>query len=333
MLLDCNSIMTKAKNTFNASSYGGVGWSPRTKSHNEDIGRIWLDCGIGNEWATLKSVVLHRPGEELAASADSPGSVLMLDSVDVARAQDEHDQLARNYEDNGVEVHYLDPEQATPNLMFCADLVAMTPHGAVLARPASTIRAGEERSMAQYLAGIGVPILRTLTGSAIFEGADLAWVDPEQAILGVGLRTNREAAAQIETLLAELGTDLLTVDLPFGTMHFMGMLRIVDQDLAIAWPRRTPHAAVMLLRERGFQVHFPDDMTELEDRKAFNFVTLGPRRILMGDDSPKTRKYFEKLGIECICTPILELRKAAGAMGCLTGILHREYKTDYGEQP
>ena len=41
---------------------------------------------------------------------------------------------------------------ATPNLMFCADLFVMTPQGAILARPASDVRAGEERWVARGLA-------------------------------------------------------------------------------------------------------------------------------------------------------------------------------------
>ena len=47
---------------------------------------------------------------------------------------------------------------------------------------------------------------------------------------------------------------LYEVITPFGTMHLMGLVRIIDRDLALAWPRRTPHAAVMALRDRGFDV-------------------------------------------------------------------------------
>jgi len=45
-------------------------------------------------------------------------------------------------------------------LMFVSDLMFMTPEGAVLARPASTVRAGEERWVARRLAELGVPILK-----------------------------------------------------------------------------------------------------------------------------------------------------------------------------
>lgn len=314
---------TRPPSSFTAAAYGGDGWSPRVASHAEDIGTIWAACGIDGEWRRLTVVALRRPGPEIAA-ADTNASQF-LDPPDLGRAQAEHDALAEAYRAEGVTVIDVgDVARPAPNRMFCADLFAMTPGGAILARPASTVRAGEEVAVAAALAGAGVPILRTLTGQATFEGADLMWLDPETALIGRGLRTNDEAIGQIGGLMAELGCDLIAVDLPYATMHLMGMLRIADGDLAIAWPRRTPHAAVMALRERGYRVAFLPGEGEAETSKALNFVTLGPRRILMPAGNPRARRFYEDLGIAVIGTPMAELRKAAGAVGCLTGVVARE---------
>ncbi len=310
--------------SFNAAAYGGPGWTGRTRSAREEIGDIWAGCGINSEWAPLKAVLLHRPGEELLASAD-PDAVQMLETLDLTRAQGEHDAIAQAYRDHGVAVHYLEPEApATPNQMFCADLVFMTPEGAILSRPASTVRAGEERQVARRLAALGMPILRSLRGRATTEGADSLWLDPETVIVGRGLRTNQEGIDQISAALAEMGVTVIAVDMPFGTMHLMGMLRIVDRDLALAWPRRTPYAAVAALRERGYQVAFLPSEQESAHRRAFNLVTLGPRKILMVAGNPTTQGFYESLGIDCVTAPAAELAKAAGAIGCLTGVLWRE---------
>lgn len=112
--------------------------------------------------------------------------------------------------------------------------------------------------------------------------------------------------------------------MPFGTMHLMGMLRIADKDLAIAWPRRTPHRTVVELRHRGYEVAFLPDEDEVQANRALNFVTLGPRRILMPAGNPSTKAWYESLGITVLETPMFELRKAAGAVGCLTGIVTRD---------
>jgi N-dimethylarginine dimethylaminohydrolase len=310
-----------------AAAYGGDGWSPRVAAHGDEIGSLWAACGIDSEWRRLTAVALRRPGAEIVV--DDIDASQFLDAPDPGRARAEHDALADAYRAQGVAViavgDVAQPElQARPNRMFCADLMVMTPQGAILGRPASTVRAGEEVAVAGALARARVPILKTLTGQATVEGADLMWLDPETAIIGRGLRTNAQAIGQIATLMAEIGCDLIAVDLPHGTMHLMGMLRVAAADLAIAWPRRTPHAAVTALRERGYQVAFLPDGGEASNNRALNFVTLGPRRILMPAGNPGARGFYQGLGIEVIETPMEELRKAAGAVGCLTGVVARE---------
>lgn len=310
--------------TFGSAAYGGDAWSPRVLPHAAEIGSIWAGHGVGSEWTALRAVVMHRPGQEIAASAEDADKLQMLAPLDLARAQAQHDGIAAAYRAAGVEVHYVEPPGAVPpNQMFCADLMFMTPAGCILARPASTVRAGEERRVATRLAALGVPILRTLQGTATFEGADAMWLDPRTVVIARGLRTNDEGIRQVGACLAEQGAALIPVDLPFGTMHLMGMLRIADRDLAICWPRRTPHAAVMALRERGYKVAFLPDQDEAQANRALNFVTLGPRRILMVGGNPVTQRFYEELGIRVTAVPADELAKAAGAIGCLTGVLGR----------
>ena len=57
--------------------------------------------------------------------------------------------------------------------------------------------------------------------------------------------------------------------------------------------------------------------------RAMNFVTLGPRRILLPQQTGAAISFYEKLGVECVLTPTEELSKAAGNTGCLTGVLSR----------
>ena len=317
--------MKETRTTFGASAYGGDRWSARSDSLRDEIGGLWTACGIDNEWAALRAVLLHRPGDEVAASADDPDAVQMLEPVDVATAAAEHDAMADAFRAHGVTVHYVEPEQpATPNQMFCADLLFMTPEGVILARPASTVRAGEERQVARRLADLGMPLVRTLCGTATFEGADAMWLDRGTVVVGRGMRTNSEAIDQITAVLGEIGVETLAVDMPFGTMHLMGMLRFADKDLAIAWPRRTPHALVMALRERGYEVAFLPEADDSDMNRAMNFVTLGPRKILLNGGYDVIQDFYESLGINCVTLRARELIKAAGGFGCLAGVLHRD---------
>jgi arginine deiminase len=309
---------------FSASAYGGAGWSPRTTSLRQEIGGVWGRCGISTEWAPLRAVLLHRPGPELI-SGDDPDAWQMLDKLDIEQARRQHDALAQAYKDAGVTVHYVGPDGApSPNLMFVADLMFMTPEGAILGRPASTVRAGEERWIARRLSELGIPILRSVRSRGAFEGADAAWIDPQTVLLATGLRTNPEGAAQVTSLLREMGVEVVPAGLPYGAMHLMGQVRLADRDLAFAWPGRVPFAAVEALRSRGYTVLFLPDEGEAERRVGLNFVVLGPRRILMAAGNPITQAFYESAGITCHTVEVDELAKAAGAIGCLTGILERE---------
>jgi len=306
------------------SAYGGAGWQPRSSSLREEIGVIWQPCGLNTEWARLRSVLLHRPGAELAASSD-PNAVNMLAALDIPRAQSQHDAIAQAYRAAGVKVYDLEPAMLPPpNQLFLADLFFMTPEGAILARPVSSVRAGEERIVAQRLLNLGIPILRSVSGYGTFEGADALWLDPRTVILGYGLRTNAGGASQVSNVLSEMNVEVVQVDMPIGTMHLMGMLRIADNNLAIAWPTRLAQRAVEVLRQRGYQVALLPDEQEAKNGFALNFVTLGPREILMAAGNPVTQAFYERLGIKCLTVEVDELAKAAGTIGCLTGVVQRD---------
>lgn len=309
---------------FSAAAYGGEGWSPRTASTREELGSIWSAYAVDSEYAPLQAVLLHRPGPELEGVAD-PDEAQMVDDVNVARARRQHDAMAAAFRASGVEVHYVEPcEPPPPNTMFVADLMVMTPEGAVLGRPASTVRAGEERWVARRLSELGVPIVRSVRGRGTFEGADAAWLDPTTAMVARGLRTNREGAAQVGRILEEMGVGLVEVELPYGAMHLMGQLRFADHDLAVTWPGRVPYGAVEALRTRGYQVLFLPDEDEARAGMALNFVTLGPRHVLMPAGNGVTQAMYEEAGIVCETVQVDELVKAAGGIGCLTGILARK---------
>lgn len=305
------------------TAYGGAGWSPRSAPLREEIGELWGSCGVTTEWSPLKAVLLHRPGRELETLTD-PDASQMRDVPDPDGARRQHDAIAQAYRDAGIVVHYVDPSETPPsNLVFVADLMFMTPEGAILGRPASTVRAGEECFVARRLAALGIPILRSVRGTGTFEGADAMWMDPETVLLATGLRTNAEGAAQVTGLLREMDVEIIQVGLPYGAMHLMGQLRFADSDLAVAWPGRVPYAAVEALRAHGYAVLFLPDEAEAVRGMALNFVTLGPREILMSAGNPVTQAFYEDAGITCRTVQVDELLKAAGGIGCLTGILER----------
>lgn len=305
------------------SAYGGEGWSQREKTHREEIGEIWAECGINTEWGKLRSVLLHKPGREL--KVDEPESFQMLDHIDLDRAQEEYENLIDTYEEQQVEVHLVEPNsKPPPNLMFMADLFFMTPEGAILARPASTVRAGEERIVQRKLANMGIPVIGSFRSSGTFEGADAAWLNQTTVFVADGLRTNVDGAEQLKRSLEDMGVKVIRVGLPVGSMHLMGVLRFLNKQKAIVWPGRTPYRAVQALRNSGYEVLFAPDLEEAKKGLALNFVTLHSDKILMPGGNPVTQGFLEDEGVECITVSIPELSKAAGGIGCMSGIVQRK---------
>ena len=104
--------------TFSNSAYGGKGWSQRTDRHADEMSTIWRG-GVDSEWRELRSVLLRRPGGEVAV--EDADAAQQLEVLDHGRAQTEHDQLAEAYRQAGVDViETPDTQVPTPNRMFCA---------------------------------------------------------------------------------------------------------------------------------------------------------------------------------------------------------------------
>ncbi len=308
-----------------SAAYGGAKWSGRDAPMREEMAACWGDWGVSSECGKLRAVLLHRPGPELDEIDDCDAVQMRADlQPDVARRQ--HDALAEAFRAHGVEVHYVEHGRIDkPNALFVRDLMVMTPEGAIVARPASTVRAGEERFVAEALAQLGVPILMTVHGHGTFEGADLSWVDRDLCFLAEGLRTNTDGADHVERMLREIGIkEVVRVGLPYGAMHLDGLLNFPSGDLAVVWPRRTPHKVVQTLQERGVGVIEVTDEREAHTSLPMNFVALEPGTILMPAGGDTMRAAYEAAGITCHCVDVDELIKAGGGIHCMTGFLKRD---------
>ncbi len=311
-------------NDPSAAAYGGPGWSPRTRPLTDEMGDLWAGFSVSSEWAELEAVLVHRPGKELSEAGEAD-TAQMLSLPDQVVVTEQHDGIVAAYRDAGVEVVYVSPPTLpTPNQMFVADLMFMTPSGAIVGRPASTVRAGEERWIARRLADLGVPILRTVGGTGTFEGADAMWIDESTVLIGLGLRTNQEGAEQVAATLVEQGVTSIIIDLPHGAMHLMGSLRIVDRDLAFIRSGGLPWTGMNALKEYGYEIQLFPDEDEILQGMAHNFVTLAPRKVLMPSGNPKTELALRDAGIGVLTVDVTEIVKAAGAIGCLSGILGRK---------
>jgi N-dimethylarginine dimethylaminohydrolase len=211
------------------------------------------------------------------------------------------------------------------NLMFVRDLFVNTRAGAVAARMASEVRAGEELYAAHALAGLALPIARSISGRGVLEGADALWLDRRNMLCGVGARTNPEGYRQLAQQLALQGVRSHAVKLPRQVQHLLGILQLVDRDLALVRTELAPAALLTRLKRAGIRVVSVPELAEVTEGQGMNIVTVRPRTIVMPEGCPRLESLYRASGLRIagrIAIP--ELLKGAGGIACATGILARE---------
>jgi len=301
----------------------GERWFPDPAPFEEDLPRDWGDWGVASEVDDLKAVLVRRPGREVD-DFDYQLARFMA-PVDAAKMRAEHDRLTGLYRQYGVAVHYIEVQRDDrPNALFCRDLVFMTPEGAILARPAMRARRGEERYAAKALADLGVPIIKTVNGHGLFEGAMGMWVDRETVILATGVRTNRSGCEQVAAELTRMGvTQIVPMAIPYGHAHIDGLLNFAARDVAMIHASQVPYDVVDILKHKGFNILEAPSQTEAKQNLAINFLALKPGLVIQPGGNPRTRAVLESSGIEVIPVDIPEILKGAGGIHCMTAFLKR----------
>jgi N-dimethylarginine dimethylaminohydrolase len=313
-----------------AAAYHGDGWRPRTGTHMEDVreGLLWQPDGADSEWATLDSVLLALPQPDWPEPADW-NDALYLAPVRFRALRDELVRYARTLTELGVRVTAGELPPGGPggppyNGIFVRDQFFMTPQGAVVARMGSHHRAAEARWAAAALAARGVPILHTIRGGGCFEGADALWLNQETVLIGLGNRTNEAGADQLAVVLAEQGVATRRFRLPSQVQHLLGLLQVVDRDLAVVRTELAPAGLLDALAEIGLEIVEVAESEAVTTGQAMNLLTIGPRTVVLVGGWPDIRDRLADRGVAvAACVDCPELVKCAGGLACATGILCR----------
>jgi len=300
-------------------------WLAFETSIIEDFSEYWgSDWGCDSEVGKLRAVLLRRPGKEIEGIENSE-ACRWLAIMDCEKARDQHDALTEVYRSQGVQVHHVENmRDDKPNALFMRDNVLMTPQGAIVGRQAMACRRGEERYAAEALAGLGVPIVRTISGTGIFETACCLWVDAATVIIGTGNRANKEGAQQVEQVLSSMGVEnFLHLPIPYGYAHIDSIISFVDKKTAVFDPARLSWDVWNALKSRGYKLLEAPSPHETQ-KLALNLVALEQGSTLMAAGFPETKKFLENHKIQITTVEISELRKGWGSLHCMTAILKRD---------
>jgi N-dimethylarginine dimethylaminohydrolase len=297
-------------------------------------GRAW---GVDNDVGRLRAVLVYRPGPEMEVidpekrlpdigSFGDPETGWYFQSDEIPAVSDmqaQHDALVAALRAEGVEVFEVEGVEA-PRLKSCytRDPLIMVKGGAIVARMGARVRRGEERAITRTLGNLGVPILRTLSGTALFEGGSFAWIDPRTAVIGCGIRVNREGARQVGEVLAGQGVELLVVDLVGYDLHIDGAFLMVDRDLALVDPARLPYSFLAELTARGIRMV---EIGPADSSWIVNSLAVAPGRLLMPEGaSNRTLDRLAAEGASWITVPYDRMQLNGGGIHCSTMPLIRD---------
>lgn len=309
---------------------------------SEMMERVWgRDWGCHDDVGVLTDIVLHRPGDENLVMTDEhydPEIEALIDrdaqwyfrsdrAPDLALMQSQHDGLAQALRDNGVNVHYSGGSPLNPKAVFMRDTAIAVPGGAIICRMGpvgrehGTGRRGEEAYITRTLAELGVPILRTIHGTGLFEGGSFSFLDSKNAAVGMSYRQNEEAVRQIEEVLSVMGVRVHRVPLVGHSLHIDGAIVMIAKDLALVRVTRLPYWLFDLLDELGIRTieAHPED-----NEKVVNSLAIAPGKVLMCSGTERTTAALEKAGVEVIHLEYDEIHKSGGGIHCSTMPLRRE---------
>jgi N-dimethylarginine dimethylaminohydrolase len=158
------------------------------------------------------------------------------------------------------------------------------------------------------------------------EGGDLVWLDSKRVLIAHGYRTNAEGIRQFQDLVGS-EVEVREVPLPHfrgpnDVLHLMSMISPVDHDLALVYSPLMPVPFRNWLLELGMTlVEVPESEY---DSLGCNVLALAPRRCVLVEGNPETRRALERAGAEVIEIEGSEIcLKGSGGPTCLTRPLVR----------
>ena len=303
-------------------------------------GRRW---GVSNDVDQIKTVMVHRPGEEInRMSADKydPTLEAIIDRdeqwywrrdtpPDLKKMQAEHDTMVAALRTEGAEViNMAGCSPKDPKAMFVRDVAIALPGGAIISRMGpvgeapGTGRRGEEFYATKQLAELGMPILRTIQGSGLFEGGSFAFIDEKTAAIGMALRQNEVAARQIEEVLTLMGIKLVRVPLTGHSLHLDGAFTMLDHNLALVNSTRLTYSFLEMLKEKKIhtiEIHHEDHYM------ITNCLAVSPGRVIVAiNNGEGTVERMMKAGVEVVPIEYGECQTNGGSIHCSTLPLIRE---------
>jgi dimethylargininase len=228
-------------------------------------------------------------------------------TIDLSRAQAQHEEYERVLRDLGCEVRRLPTNDSMPDSVFIEDAAIVLDELAVITRPGAESRRAETAAVAEAVRSYR-PVAAILAPGTL-DGGDVLRVD-RRLFVGVGYRSNEAGVKQLRSIVSSQG---YTVDaVPFtGCLHLKSAVSLVADDLVLINPAWVDASHFRPLRA----IH-----VDPAEPFAANALLVGDT-IIYPAEHVRTRARLEAAGLKVCPVPADELAKAEGGVTCCSLLL------------
>ena len=232
------------------------------------------------------------------------------DRIDAAKAEAEHAAYEETLRTLGATVVRAPAEPTLPDAVFVEDAAIVVDEVAVITRPGAASRRPETESLAKTLARYRP--LAQIEPPGTIDGGDVLVVGRTMYV-GLSSRTNREAIAQLETLLGEWDYEVNPVPVS-GCLHLKSAVTQVGENLLLLNDRFVRPDCFAPMERVAVAPEEPDGANALWIAGAAVYPMHHPR----------TAERLDRAGVRVVPVPCAELAKAEGAVTCCSIVFQAE---------
>jgi dimethylargininase len=249
--------------------------------------------------ALVRGIAQSLPAALTATPPDPP--------LDVGLARAQHRDYVAALTVAGAEVA---PDESCPDCCFIEDTAVVVDGLAVITRPGAPSRRDEIGPVAAALALL-LPVER-MEAPATLDGGDCLLLG-RTLYMGASTRSNHAGRTWMRALLAPRGVTVVDVPMPAGVLHLKSVCAPLGDHLVLV-------AAGTLPLDTFADADAEIVVVPAHEAHAANAVAVADTA-LIGAGCPSTRARVEAAGWKTIAVDTSELRRADGALTCLSILL------------
>ena len=236
------------------------------------------------------------------------------DPIDIAKAESEHAAYEETLRSLGVTVVRAPAEPTLPDAVFVEDTGLVLDEIAIITRSGAVSRRPETASLAPVLARYR-PLVQ-IEAPGTIDGGDVLLLG-RTLYVGLSSRTNREAIAQLETVLEEWDYEVQPVPVT-GCLHLKSAVTQVGDNMLLLNERFVRPDCFGPMQRVTVAPEEPDGANAL----WVNGAAVYPMH------HPRTAERLDRAGVRVIAVPCAELAKAEGAVTCCSIVFEAEGARD-----